>query len=207
MPKIKSFVDRYGIAGVIRLAIDIMATKMVFANARVMRRPFYIRGRRHIRMGDGFTSGVGLRLDAYPLLDTFPAGEKTCVEIGRDVQVNDYVHINAIDSIKIGNNVLIASKVYIGDSNHGSYGFNCMHDNPDIPPLKRRLSCAPVVIGDNVWIGDSVAILQGVTIGQGAIIGAMSVVTKDIPPFCIAAGSPARIIKIYNSNTKKWERV
>ena len=52
-----------------------------------------------------------------------------------------------------------------------------------------------------------VCILPGVTIGEGSIIGALSVVTKDIPPFSIAVGSPAKVIKIYNFETEKWENV
>ena len=49
--------------------------------------------------------------------------------------------------------------------------------------------------------------LQGVTIGEGSIIGAMSVVTKDIPPYTIAVGSPAKLIKRYNFKTKKWDKL
>lgn len=53
----------------------------------------------------------------------------------------------------------------------------------------------PVTIGDYVWIGMNCLILKGVTIGEGAIIGAGSVVTRDVPPFCLAAGSPARVLR------------
>lgn len=198
--EIKSLYDRYGFYGIIRLSIDVLFSKIVFNKVRIIRRPFYIRGKKYIQIGKLFTSGVGLRIDAFPLR------EKICIEIGENVQVNDYVHISAIDSVKIGNNVLIGSKVLITDHNHGFYGVNNIHDNPAIPPLKRRLSYLPVEIGDNVWLGESVIILPGVKIGQGSVIGAMSVVTKEIPPFCIAVGSPAIVIKKYNFTTNKWEK-
>jgi lipopolysaccharide O-acetyltransferase len=123
------------------------------------------------------------------------------------VQVNDYVHIGAINSVKIGNNVLIASKVFISDHNHGFYGLNDRHDSPLSVPKDRELSFSSVVIEDNVWLGEFVAVLPGVTIGKGSIIGSMSVVSKNIPEFSIAVGSPAKVIKKYNFETSKWQSV
>lgn len=184
-----------------RLFIDVVRTKLLFANARLIRSPFDIRGKKYIRVGTGFTTGVGVRLDAFSQQD------KVCIEIGNNVQISDYVHINSINSVIIGDNVLIGSKVFISDNNHGSYGSDGMHDDPRIPPSERPLSHSPVVIGKNVWIGEFCAVLSGVKIGEGAVIGTMSVVTKDIPPFCIAVGVPARVIKNYNFDTKRWEAV
>jgi len=63
-----------------------------------------------------------------------------------------------------------------------------------------------VIIEDNVWIGDGVVVLAGVTIGEGSIIAANAVVSRDIPPACIAAGAPALPIKKYDSNAKCWKR-
>jgi lipopolysaccharide O-acetyltransferase len=193
------FVDRYGICGLSKLACDVVISRLSFPGIKVMRRPYDIRGKRYVKIGKGFDSGVGLRIDALPL------NKKVCVEIGRDVQINDYVHISACESVKIGNNVLMASKIFISDNNHGFYGFDDKHSDPFIPPIKRPLSHAPVEIGDNVWIGEFVAVLSGVRIGEGAVVGAMSVVNKDIPPFCMAVGSPARVIKKFNFTSGKWE--
>lgn len=65
-----------------------------------------------------------------------------------------------------------------------------------VPPLERRMvSKGSVVIGNNVWIGDKVTILAGVRIGDGVIVAANSVVTKDIPDYCVVGGNPARILK------------
>ncbi|MBL4677498.1 MAG: hypothetical protein JKY70_15040 [Mucilaginibacter sp.] len=63
----------------------------------------------------------------------------------------------------------------------------------------------PVIIEDNVWIGETVSVLPGVTIGKGSIIGASAVVTKNIPPYSIAVGNPAKVIKTYNFESNSWE--
>jgi lipopolysaccharide O-acetyltransferase len=97
--------------------------------------------------------------------------------------------------VKIGSNVLIASKVFISDQDHGGYGSDDYHDSPDVPPALRPLSAKPVIIEDIVFIWECVSVLLGVTIGKGFVIGTQSFVTKDIPPYSIAIGSPARVVK------------
>lgn len=194
---------KYGALGSIRLAISVFYTKLFFPNARLIRLPFDIRNRKNIVIGKNFTTGFNCRIEAFPLRPE----TKHCIVIGDDVEINDYVHIAAGESIKIGNNVLMASKIFITDISHGSYGFNDVHDSPKSTPNKRTLTTDPVVIGDNVWIGEFVSILPGVTIGEGSIIGTMSVVSKSIPSNCIAVGSPAKVIKKYDSDSKTWKRV
>jgi len=135
----------------------------------------------------------------------YPIDKKSSVVlIGENVQINDYVHITGIKMVRIGDNVLIASKVYISDSSHGSYSGDMNDSNPDIIPKERTLSYREVCIKDNVWIGESVTILPGVTVGRASIIGANSVVTKDIPEYSIAAGNPAKVIKEYSFQQNKW---
>ncbi len=191
---------RYGFLGLLRLFGDVLYTRLVHRGARIVRRPAYIRGARHIRLGAGFTAGVGLRIDAFP---TTPG---TVVDIGADVQVNDYVHIAAINHITIGDGTLIASKVFITDHNHGSYQDHDRQSAPDVPPALRPLASRPVWIGRNVWIGEHVCIMPGVMIGDGAIIGASAVVTNDIPANCIAVGAPARVIRRFDPTTTGWLR-
>ncbi len=196
-----SVFKRYGFWGSLRLGRDIFLTKILFPNARLIRFPVYIRGKKFISVGNNMTSGVGLRIDAFPHNDKI---RNAVISIGSNVEVNDYVHIGAIESVTIGNNVLIASKVFISDHNHGSYS----GDNQSSPleaPKERPLQVKPIVIGDNVWIGESVTILPGVVIGEGSVIGASSVVTKSVPPRCIAVGAPAAVVKMYNDVTQKWE--
>ena len=90
--------------------------------------------------------------------------------------------------IKIGNNVRIAPNVMIISANH-------VYENPDIPICKQGMDIKPITIEDDVWIAGRVNIMAGVTIGKGSVIGAGSVVTKDIPPYSVAVGVPAKVIK------------
>ena len=189
---------RYGAVGMLRLIRDVLVSKLVLPQARIVRYPFYLRGKRHMRVGKGFTAGVGLRLDA------FPSDERVCLTIGERVEVNDYVHIGAVESVTIGNDVLIASKVFISDHNHGTYSGQGAHSDPSVPPAERPLAAAPVVIEDRVWLGEFVCVLPGVKIGAGSVIGAHSVVSRDIPANCIAVGSPARVVKQYCPISRRW---
>ena len=94
---------------ILSLIKNVFFTKIFYKNARIIRFPIYIRGKKYIKWEKGFTTGYSCRLDAFPIND----GIKSCIEIGKNCQINDNVHIGAIKSIKIGNNVLIASKVFI----------------------------------------------------------------------------------------------
>ena len=196
---IQAWCKRYGLFGLIRLSYDTILTKLFYFPARLVRRPVYIRGRSGMTWGSGFTTGVGLRMDAET--------DKKCLIIGKNVQLNDYVHIGAINEVIIGNDVLVASKVYISDHNHG--GFNEINPlfSPDIIPTKRPLTSKAVRIGNKVWIGEGVCILPGVTIGDGAVIGAGSIVTRDIPENSLAVGSPAKVIKRFDITTNSWRLV
>jgi acetyltransferase-like isoleucine patch superfamily enzyme len=194
--------NRYGFFGSIRLVFSFVYTKLFYSNARLIRLPFDIRNRKYIKIGNNFTTGFGCRIEALPS----DLKNSKCIEIGQNVQINDYVHIGAVNSVVIGNNVLMASKIYITDHNHGSYT-DLESDHPLSIPIDRKSIGYPVVIEDNVWIGESVCILPGVTIGKGSIIGASSVVTKSIPPFAIAVGSPAIVIKKYNFEKNIWEKL
>lgn len=144
----------------------------------------------YISIGDNFSSLYNLRLEA---IDSFMSDRYSPeITIGNDVIFNTDVHIGCIEKITIGNNVLLASRIYISDHSHGSVDAAEMH----IPPAKRRLNTkGPIVIEDNVWIGEGVCILPGVTIGANAIIGANAVVTKSVPPFAVVAGIPAKVIR------------
>ena len=150
-----------------------------------------LRGGEYMQIGDRFTAGVGLTLQAW---DTF-AGEHftPSLIIGDDVMLTDYIQISCAKEIRIGNNVLIGQGAYISDNSHGDADASAI----GIPPLDRKLtSKGPVHIGNNVWIGRCSTILSGVTIGENAIIGANSVVTKDVPANCVAAGVPAKVLRV-----------
>lgn len=115
------------------------------------------------------------------------------INIGSNVSIGDDSHITAINKIEIGNNVLTGKKITITDNVHGKSTYELLI----CPPANRPLySEGPVIIEDGVWIGDKVTILANVWIGKNAIIGANAVVTKDIPANCVAAGIPAKVIKM-----------
>jgi len=158
-----------------------------------------MRNKKKIIFGKNFVCGYFNRLDAF--------GLNGCIHFGSNVQLNDNVHIGAMSSILVGNDVLIASRVFISDHNHGSYSDILVCSSPEEPPINRVEQVKSVVIGDRVWIGEGASILPGVSIGSGAIIGAGAVVTSDIPSNCIAVGAPARVIREYDSVGGLWVRI
>lgn len=193
---------KFDLLGFIKLTLSFIYTKLYFPQAKIIRLPFDVRNKKYIKFGKNFTSGFGCRIEAYPSSKEI----ETCIFIGDNVQINDYVHIGSIGSISIGNNVLMASKIYITDHNHGSYD-DIISDHPMSIPHNRIRISKPVIIEDNVWLGESVCVLPGVTIGKGCVIGALSVVSKSIPPYSIAVGSPAKVVKKFNFKKNKWEKL
>lgn len=173
----------------------------MFISARLIRFPIDIRGKRFMRISKGFTTGYNCRIEAYP------SNNDRVLFIGNDFQMNDYVHITAMERVVIGNNVLIASKVYISDCSHGSYSGNEFDSHPDTIPKERKMYSNPVFIEDNVWLGEFVSVLPGVTIGRGTIVGANSVVSKSLPSNVIAVGIPAKPIKKFNFKNNRWEKI
>ena len=107
----------------------------------------------------------------------------------------------AIDRIEIGKDVLFAGYVHITDHSHG-------YEDIDTPISQQKLiSKGPVVIEDQCWLGFGCEILSGVHIGRHSVVAARAVVTKDVPPYCIVAGNPARVVKKYSFETAQWEKV
>lgn len=178
-------------------------TKLIGRSIRLIRFPIIIRGRQYIDFGNNLTTGFWCRLEVFL---TNNDGYKRII-FGDNIQINDFVHICALEHVEIGDGCLFASHIYISDNKHGIYN-GCENDSsPLTPPDHREYITKPVIIGKNVWIGEGVIVLPGVTIGDGCVIGAHSVVNKDIPSNCIAVGSPIRIVKQYSLEEKCWMRL
>lgn len=166
-----------------------------FGRGSSLDRPTLITGGASIRIGDGVHIWRGARLEAF---NARPGVTRITVEAGTVIQ--PHVHIGSCLSVRIGERALLASNVYISDHDHD------YRDPSDPVVSNRRLLAAAVVIEDEVWLGERVTVLKGVTIGRGSIVGAGSVVTADVPPFCIAVGSPARIIRTFCHERQTWLR-
>lgn len=105
-----------------------------------------------------------------------------------------------IGPVTIGSNVIFAQNVVMSGLNHGYEDVTC-------PIHLQKVTTAPITVEDDCWIGANVVITAGVTIGKHAVVAAGAVVTKNIPPFSVAVGNPARIIKQYDFTKKEWVRV
>lgn len=110
------------------------------------------------------------------------------LEIGDNSGIGINSRLHTEGGIIIGKDVMMGPEVVIMTQNH-------KHSNVNIPMIEQGNYREPVIIEDDVWIGTRVIILPGVRIGKSSIIGAGAVVTKDIPPFSIAGGNPAKVIK------------
>lgn len=114
------------------------------------------------------------------------------VQIGSDVSIGEGTYLNGgiVASASIGRYCAVATNVLIGPSDH-NYRLPAMSSRlVDQGPGKPR-----PVIGDDVWIGANVVILRGTRIGNGSVIGAGSIVTKDVPPYTVAAGVPCKVLR------------
>lgn len=110
------------------------------------------------------------------------------LSIGTNVSIHSFSYIDALGDIIIGNDVSIAHHVSILSFNHS-------WDNSCLPIKYNPIEMKPVIINDDVWIGCGVRIMPGVTIGSRCVVAAGSIVTKNVPPGSLVAGSPAKVIK------------
>lgn len=157
--------------------------------------PLSLSGTANIEIGDRVVIQYKTWLAALPL-----TGESECRLCIKDgTLIGHFNHIYATKQIIIEKNVLIADKVYISDNLHGYEDINIpIRDQPIVQNRE-------VVIGEGSWLGENVSVL-GAKIGKHCVIGANSVVTKDIPDYCVAVGAPVKIIKRYCFDTHAWRK-
>lgn len=140
----------------------------------------YLRLRRngHIVLENGVRTGTDVWL---------VAANDAELRVGRDTVLGSYSIFNGGHGLSIGAECIFAAFVYVNTSDH--------RFEKGRPICEQGFCGAPVVIGDDVWLGGHVFVNKGVQIGDGAVIGAGGVVIKDIAPYKIAAGNPARVIR------------
>jgi acetyltransferase-like isoleucine patch superfamily enzyme len=120
--------------------------------------------------------------------------------VGKRVYIGPYVCMAGPGNISIGDDCMIASHTGIFANNHA-------FADPNLPINQQGVSAEGIVIEEDCWIGSGVKILDGVTIGKGSVIGAGAVITKDVPPYSIAVGVPAKVISKRDANRPKQEAI
>ena len=119
--------------------------------------------------------------------------------IGDRVSMEDGVYVSCVKSLRICDSVLIAGNVYIGDNAHG-------YRDITLPVRDQEVAAYSLVIGPGVHIGWGAVIFGPIEIGRNAVVGANSVVTKDVAPFTVVAGAPARVVSQYDGEVGIWRR-
>lgn len=142
----------------------------------------------------GNNVSIGKNVDIFPLGGEYPSK----VIIGNNVIIGDYNRFASCDCVEIGDDVLFAAYVHITDHSHE-------FKNIEKPIYKQGIfSKGPVKIGKGSWLGYRSEVLSGVTIGEHCVVASGAVVTKDVPPYSIVAGVPAKVIKKYDLIKKEW---
>lgn len=161
--------------------------------------PLFLSNERYVLIGNNVRIKDGYRIECYPHFYNWDYHPKFILEDG--VIIGHGFTGFVADTIRIGKDTILAGNVTLISENHG------MNPEIDTPYHAQELTTGPIDIGEGCWLGQNVSVLPGVKIGKKCIIATNTVVTKNIPDYCIAAGSPARIIKQYSFENHKWNKV
>jgi acetyltransferase-like isoleucine patch superfamily enzyme len=163
----------------------------IFPGGQIVRPQF-------ISIGDNVRIGKNTDIYVHP---KDRDSKEFVLKIGNNVHVGSYNIIGARNSILLEENALLGPRVTIVDHSHH-------YENVDAPIKSQEVTeGGPVRLERDCWVGANVFILPNVTIGHHAVIGANSVVNRDIPPYSVAVGAPARVIKRYDFELKQWVKV
>jgi len=215
----KKSIKKYGMGKTVKLVLGEAANVLspsaawnrlrVRANCAKFGKNVKLRGKVDIRVFDRGRVEIGNNVDIDGELELW-VRDNTKIVIGDNCHIENFVRLNAAlnGSIELGANTYVGKSTVINSWDRvtiGPYGLisgdvmiiDADHDTKKgIIMNERDIKKAPIDIGKNVWIAWGATVLKGVKIGDGAVIGAGSVVTRDIPPYAIAAGVPARVIKM-----------
>ncbi|MEC7310097.1 acyltransferase [Vibrio crassostreae] len=147
----------------------------------------YLSGVKHFSFGD--------RVRIYPNARVESLGGT--IEIGNNVSIGQNLHIVSVNNVRIGKDTTISSNVFVSDVDH-------QYEALGVHIMEQPLDVKSTHIGDNCFIGYGSVIMPGTILGKHCIVGANSVVKGIFPDYCVIAGSPARIIKYYDSNEQCW---
>lgn len=192
-----SYVYSYKLHCKIRMALDIIYAAWIrrefkFVGSYRVFSPLRLHGAKYIEIGHNVILKGPLRLEAYDKYKDQRFTPRIC--IGDNAVIQAYSHIGCINEVRIGKCSTVAERCFIIDHMHGESTLEHLKMHTYSRPLYSK---GKVCIGDCVQIGEGCVIMPGVTIGDHCIIGSNSVVTKDIPPYSIAVGSPARVLKTF----------
>lgn len=169
-----------------------------FGKKSIVYKPLMIEGKKGIHLGKNVTIRNLARLECLNkwnnnnILSNISIGDNTLIE--------QMAHIIGFGNVKIGKGCLISARCFISSCNH-------IYEEIDKPVFEQGLISKDVEIGDNCFIGMDVKIFAGSKIGKNVIIGANSIVTGEIPPYSVAVGIPAKVIKKYDFEKKEWIKV
>ena len=161
----------------------------------VIYRPMIINNADCIELGDRVYIRDGVRLEAI----RDPYGRIPSLTIGSNTNIEQGVHIVCHNRVKIGRDVSITGRCAIVDTTHPYHDVNSGKVGDLIAD-----DDSFVEIGDGAFLGYGAVVLPNVRIGRRAVIGANSVVTHDVPDFAVAAGAPAKLIKVYSQELQQW---
>lgn len=163
-----------------------------FGANTVIQLPLRISGEQRMAIGARVFIGSGAWL--LTLADAEQPTEGVALRIGDDCGFAGGVVLAAVRSVMIGNHVYFARNCYVADHSHAYQDPSTNIEDQGLTDIR------PVQIDDGVWLGENVVVLPGVHIGTGTVVGANSVVNVDLPSYCVALGSPARIIRRFGSS-------
>ncbi|HRE41226.1 MAG TPA: acyltransferase [Ignavibacteria bacterium] len=160
--------------------------------------------------------GKGSKICRWTRMDVLPFNK---FELGEYSTIEDFATVNngvgdviigvktriglgnvIIGPVQIGNNVMLAQNIVLSGLNHS-------YENIEIPIMNQQVTKSKIIIEDDCWIGANSIILSGIQIGKHSVVAGGSVVTKNVPPYSVVAGNPAKILKKYNFESNKWEKV